>query len=258
MESEPLPAIRDIDVDGMTRLTRDAGAVREFFNGWSLYRRIVDNDYLYHHSVRESLMEWLDGNEGPFSFLDLGCGDGSFSAGVLRERPVSCYTGMDLSPVALDLARDNTAGLGCPVELIHGDFLTGISSLPRQYDIIYIGLSLHHLPRDEKRFFFGELRKKISPGGALLVFDPVLNPGETRDAYMGRWVDNARWSWRALSLEEIAGAVEHVTTSDFPEEIGTLNRMAVGAGFRPAEVLFTDRGDFYAMMVFRAGSESAS
>jgi hypothetical protein len=51
-------------------------------------------------------------------------------------------------------------------------------------------------------------------------------------------------------MEEIDGAVEHVTTADFPEEIGTLNRMAVGAGFRPAEVLFTDRSDFYALMAF--------
>jgi SAM-dependent methyltransferase len=229
---------------------RNAEAVKEFFNGWSLYRRIVDNDYLCHRSVMDSLAAWLDRQEGSFSFLDLGCGDAAFSAGVLQGRELLHYTGMDLSPVALDLAHGNTGTLGCPVELIHGDFLTGISSLPRRYDIIYIGLSLHHLPRDEKRFFFGELGKKLAPGGALLVFDPVLNPGETRDAYMGRWVDNTRWSWRALSLEEIAGAVEHVTTSDFPEEIATLNRMAVGAGFHPAEILFTDKGDFYALMSF--------
>ena len=45
--------------------------------------------------------------------------------------------------------------------------------------------------------------------------------------------------------------MEHVTTSDFPEEIGTLNRMAVNTGFQPAEILFTDRSDFYALMAFR-------
>ena len=42
---------------------RDAESVKEFFNGWSLYRRIVDNDYLYHRSVKASLGEWLDGLE---------------------------------------------------------------------------------------------------------------------------------------------------------------------------------------------------
>ena len=125
-----------------------------------------------------------------------------------------------------------------------------IGTLPSSYDIIYIGLSLHHLSRQEKEYFFGELRRKISPGGAVLIFDPVLNPGESRESYMGRWVDHAKWSWSALTVEEISGAVQHVTTSDFPEEISTLNRMAVESGLNPAEILFMDRTDFYALMAF--------
>ena len=230
---------------------RDTESVREFFNGWSLYRRIVDNDYLYHRSVKQVLETWLDGFGRPFSYLDLGCGDAAFSAGVLGGRDVSSYTGLDLSPVALDLAAANTNTLGFPCSLIQGDFMTGLASLAGSYDIIYIGLALHHLPRSEKAFFFGELHRKLAPGGTLLVFDPVLSPGESRNAYMGRWVDHAEWSWRELTVEEIAGAVQHVTSSDYPEEITTLNRMATGTGFRPAEVLFYDRTDFYALMAFR-------
>jgi SAM-dependent methyltransferase len=234
---------------------RDAESVREFFNGWSLYRRIVDNDYLYHQSVREALALWLDAwvNQvnRPFSFLDLGCGDAEFSSGILKGRPLRSYTGIDLSPVALELAANNTRELLAPCRLEAGDFITSVATLPESYDIIYIGLSLHHLSRLEKEYFFGELRRKLQPGGFLLVFDPVLTPGETRDSYMGRWVDNAQWSWSALSVEEIESAVQHVTTSDFPEEIGTLNRMAVNTGFQPAEILFTDRSDFYALMAFR-------
>jgi SAM-dependent methyltransferase len=234
---------------------RDAEAVRDFFNGWSLYRRIVDNDYLYHRSVREALASWLDAwvkqGERSFSFLDLGCGDAEFSSGILKGRPLRSYTGIDLSPVALDLAANNTRELPVPCRLQAGDFITTISTLPESYDIIYIGLSLHHLSRSEKEYFFVELRRKLISGGVLLVFDPVLTPGETRNSYMGRWVDNAQWSWSALSVEEIEGAVQHVTTSDFPEEITTLNRMAVAAGFKPAEILFTDRTDFYALMAFQ-------
>ena len=229
----------------------DAEAVRAFFDGWSLYRRIVDHDYLCHRSAREALSSWLDGIDRPFSFLDLGCGDSSFSAEILKGRPLASYTGMDISPVALDLARENTRDLAVPITLITDDFLTRTGSLPGSYDVIYIGLSLHHLSRAEKEFFFGELRGRIAPGGSLLIYDPILSPGEVRDVFMGRWVDHAKWTWKALSIEEIEGAVEHVTTSDFPEEIGTLNRMAVNTGFQPAEILFTDRSDFYALMAFR-------
>jgi SAM-dependent methyltransferase len=241
--------------DVMKRSHRDAADVREFFNGWSLYRRIVDNDYLYHRSAREALTAWLDAwvkdANRSFSFLDLGCGDAAFSTGVLKGRNVAAYTGMDLSPVALDLARENTAEIAAPVALLPGDFMLEIGALPAAYDIVYIGLSLHHLSRQEKEYFFSELRRKIAPGGAVLIFDPVLTPGESRESYMGRWVDYAEWSWKALSVEEIAGAVQHVTSSDFPEEVATLNRMAVGSGFHPAEILFMDHTDFYALMAFQ-------
>jgi SAM-dependent methyltransferase len=231
---------------------RDAAAVREFFNGWALYRRIVDHDYLCHRSANSAMASWLDSLEVPFSFLDLGCGDAAFSAEVLKGRPVSSYTAMDISPVALDLARENTSRMSARVSLITGDFLTGIGTVSGSYDIIYTGLSLHHLSRAEKGFFFGELRRRVSPVGALLVYDPVLSPGESREAFMGRWVDHAERFWKSLTQEEMAAAVEHVTSADFPEEIGTLNRMAVEAGFQPAEVLFTDRSEFYAFMAFRA------
>jgi len=233
-------------------VSRDAESVRDFFNGWALYRRIVDNDYLCHRSVREALSAWFDALDRPFSFLDLGCGDAEFTSELLRGRRLVSYTGLDLSPVALDLAAKNTVTLATPCNLQTGDFLTSLSTLPECYDIIYIGLSLHHLTRREKEFFFGELQNKLAPGGVLLIFDPVLNPGESRESYMGRWVDHAKWTWRALSVEDVAGAVEHVTTSDYPEEIATLNHMAVAAGFQPSEVLFTDRSDFYALLAFHS------
>ena len=232
---------------------RDAAAVREFFNQWSLYCRIVDNDYLYHQSVRRAFADWLDQFEGSFSFLDLGCGDAKFSSELLKGRPVISYTGNDLSPVALGLAEENTRELCVPSSLRVEDFVISLSSLPGSYDIIYIGLSMHHLRRQEKEYFFALLRGRLAAGGALIVFDPVLTPGESREAYMGRWVDHAEWAWKALTKEEVEGTVNHVTTSDFPEEITTLNRMAVSAGFHPAQILFMDRTDFYALMVFQAG-----
>ena len=117
----------------------DAAAVREFFDGWSLYKRIVDNDYLCHRSAKRALCEWFDGFDRPFSFLDLGCGDAAFSAEILSGRPVSSYTGMDLSPVALDLAMENTRRLMTPVSLVSGDFLTGIAALPADSTISHGG-----------------------------------------------------------------------------------------------------------------------
>jgi SAM-dependent methyltransferase len=240
MENYPQPQIQD------------TGAVRAFFEGWNLYRRIVDHDYLHHLSAREALGSWLDGFGRPFSFLDLGCGDAAFSSELLRGKPLLSYTGVDLSTVALNLAEQSTRDLKVPCNLVEGDFLANLSHLPGSYDIIYIGLSLHHLHQAQKASFFGELRAKLPPGGTLLVFDPILKPGESRESYMERWVDHARRFWKALTAEEVEKAVEHVTTSDYPEEVSELNRMALAAGFRPAEILLRDRTEFYALMLFRA------
>lgn len=230
---------------------RDAEAVKEFFNQWSVYHRIVENDYLYHRSVKSALVRLLDDLGRPFSFLDLGCGDAAFSADFLKGRAVTSYTGIDLSNVALDFAAENIGKIGIPHSLHCGDFMTLIASIPEAHDIIYIGLSLHHLAREEKKFLFGELRHRISRDGALLIFDPVLTPGETREHYLGRWTDHAIWSWQSLTSEEVDRAVQHVVTADFPEDLTTLNRMALNAGFQPAKILFMDRTDFYALMAFQ-------
>ena len=238
--------------DSEVEVPRDAVAVREFFNRWSLYCRIVDNDYLYHQSVLKAFADWLDRFEGSFSFLDLGCGDAKFSSKLLKGRALISYTGIDLSPVALGLAEENIHDLGVPCTLMVDDFMIRLASLAGFYDIIYIGLSMHHLRREEKEYFFAQLHGRLAPGGVLIVFDRVLTPGESRESYMGRWVDHAEWAWKALTKEEVEGAVEHVTTSDFPEEITTLNSMATRAGFHPAQILFIDRTDFYALMVFQA------
>jgi len=40
---------------------QNAEVVREFFNQWALYRKVVDANYLFHLEAMASLSEWLDG-----------------------------------------------------------------------------------------------------------------------------------------------------------------------------------------------------
>jgi len=232
--------------------SHDADAVKEFFDQWALYRKIVDWNYLFHREASEALSRFLDGFQSPFSFLDLGCGDAGVAGSLLRGRSIRSYTGIDLSPVALELASRNLKDACVAAELIREDFFSGVETLKVHYDVIFIGLSLHHLHSNEKRDFLPQLRRKLSTGGKLVIFDPVLSSGESRADYLQRWVKGARASWNSLSSEEIDAAVNHVTTSDFPEEIDTLSQMAVDAGFHPATVLYRDPTRFYALMVFES------
>lgn len=228
---------------------QNAEVVREFFDKWALYRKVAEANYLFHREAMASFSEWLD-RRTVRSFLDLGCGDASFTTAVLAGRGVKRYRAVDLSPVALDLARDNARRLGGGRELICGDFFEVVPRIVEMSDVVFIGLSLHHLPHERKKEFFRSVAGCVAGGGAFVFFEPTLRPGETRDDYMERFVRLVREEWTSLTPDEMRGVEEHVTTCDFPETLETYCAMAGAAGFDGGEVIFADVSELYTMVAF--------
>ena len=66
--------------------------------------------------------------------LDVGTGTGAVALSLVRERPGVRATGLDLSPGALALARENAEATGLDLELVEGDFRTGLPGGP--YDLV--------------------------------------------------------------------------------------------------------------------------
>jgi SAM-dependent methyltransferase len=231
---------------------QDAAAVREFFDQWALYRKVVDHDYLFHGEAMKALSRWLAGRRME-TFLDLGCGDASFTTGVLAGSGIRYYEGVDLSPVALELARQNAARLGCGCGFTCGDFSVEVSRIRGVFDVVYIGLSFHHLRRHQKEAFFGAVGGRLARGGAFVFFEPALRGGEGRDVYLEKWIALARRNWTALTDEEMAGVVSHVTGSDFPETVADYRALAAAAGLGRSEVLFEEEAGPYVVMTFERG-----
>jgi len=77
--------------------------VREFFNAWAIYRKVLANNYMHHREIYQAVTELLaeQWETRPFKLLDLGCGDASFLAQALQGRAIQHYTGFDLSDPAL-------------------------------------------------------------------------------------------------------------------------------------------------------------
>ena len=69
--------------------------------------------------VVERALALLDGVEAP-RVLDIGVGSGAIALAVKDERPDARVTGVDVSPDALSLARENAELLGLDVELREG------------------------------------------------------------------------------------------------------------------------------------------
>ncbi len=231
--------------------SEDVEAVREFFDQWGIYQKVVRHNYLHHREAYAVLAEVLNRFDRPFRFLDLGAGDAAWTAQVLAGRPVSRYEAVDLSPVALDLARRNLADLPCERVFTAGDFGEVLGEDENQHDLIFIGLSLHHLPRSAKETFLPILRRHLADGGSLLFYEPIMTPGESRDQVLVRWWSVVVEEWTALAIKERAAVRDHVFGADYPESCEDYACMADAAGFAETRVHYRDEHGLYAVIECR-------
>jgi cyclopropane fatty-acyl-phospholipid synthase-like methyltransferase len=168
-----------------------------------------------------------------FALLDLGCGSARHLAGALQGRSVSRYLGYDLADVALTHAARNLAGLGCRVELCHGDLLDAVRTNSEKFDLIFTSFALHHLSSADKALFFRSAYPRLNADGMLLLIDTVRNEGEERESHLDHY-----WAWLrsecdTLSQEALDLLGAHIRNCDFPETTAALSAMATRAGFRP-------------------------
>lgn len=223
---------------------QDIESARSFFNGhWKLYRRVLDLNYLNHREAGRALHDALQGR--PFSFLDLACGDAAMTSEALRGTAVTNYSGVDISSVALGLARKNIAPLRCLAEFFESDFMAFLQGAPRPFDAAYVGLSVHHLAGRAKAGFLRRARPWIADGGCLILYEPICFFGESRDACLRRWVKWVDIAWDRLTPEEMATVKGHVLNYDYPDAVETYADFAREAGFAKTEELYRDEAGLY-------------
>ena len=83
--------------------------------------------------VVERALAHIDGLEQP-RVLDVGTGTGAIALAIADEHPGARVTAIDVSPDALDLARENARRTGLPVELLQHDLLDGLPGGP--YELV--------------------------------------------------------------------------------------------------------------------------
>ncbi len=150
----------------------------------------------------------LSGLKRGSRIADLGCGSGVFS-NALRQRGYD-YTGVDLSPAFIRLAREKHPG----IEFIEGD----VEQLPfpdAGFDGALLAGVVHHLP-DPTRCA-KEVRRILKPGGKFVAFDPNrMNP------FIYLYRDRASPFYSALG----------VTENERPVLAGEVAETFRAAGFR--------------------------
>ena len=221
----------------------DQAALEQFQQQWATYQQLVDSDSLSHKQVGAILHGTLKAMPKPFAFLDIACGDAGQMKRALAGTKVKHYHGIDLSEPALELAAKNLAGVPFEVELDHRDFVTALIRRPEPADAAWCGLSIHHLSPEGKL----ELLKAIhgSTSSFLMIYEPTLTDGETRDQYLARFARVNRPAWTFLTPEEWTQIDHHVASCDYPETSATWRALGRQAGFSDAQEVFCDPTGFY-------------
>lgn len=100
--------------------------------------------------------------DGPLETIDVGCGSGVLGLSLAAERPESKVTLVDVSPEALDLARENASKLQVTnVRIEKADLLAGIGG---KFDLI--AANLPYVPSGEA----SSMARELAHDPALALF----------------------------------------------------------------------------------------
>lgn len=209
-----------------------------FRRSWSLYDAITAENFMFHRELYGQVASILAERHrrGPDSILDLGCGNARFLAPCLDGAPPLSYTGVDLSPTALDEARDYLAGVE-NVSLHERDMTVFAADWDGRCGVIFTGYAMHHLPNESKGGLLRSGAARLLPGGELLMIDVLREDGEERDDYIDRYLRLMRDEWTAIPRAMIEEACDHVAAHDQPASLAELRDLASRAGFAKVEVI---------------------
>lgn len=119
------------------------------------------------------IVEHLDGPRalGHPKILDVGCGTGRTLLQLARTRSAPDYTGLDLSPYYLQVAREVLADV--PNVSLVADNAERMPFRDACFDVVTSTYLFHELPRNARREVLGEMFRVLRPGGRLVVQDSV-------------------------------------------------------------------------------------
>lgn len=220
-----------------------------FIRNWKIYQKIIHENYMKHRELGEKVQHHLSvlSLQTQLNVLDIGCGDAHQIAGQLKTLDVCTYTGYDLSPQAIEFAKQNITSpikaifkIGCMEELIKKD--------DQSYNAIYSSFAIHHLIDEQKQTLISDCFSKLEQNGLFVLIDIKRLPNQSISAYQSSYADWIKSDWHALKTEEQLAIIDHLTTCDIPVETKSYVSFANEVGFSLIEEFNVD--ERHALLVF--------
>jgi len=155
--------------------------------------------------------------------FELGCGTGRFAARLLRDvcPPRADYTGVDLSPTMVGLAREALAPFAHRAEVVCTDGRLRFDRPAATYDRVVAAYVLDLLSDADIDTFLDEAHRLLAPGGRLCVAGLTWGRGlsrlgailwDTVHAWAPTWVGGCRPIRVQRRLAPARWHVHHVET----------------------------------------------
>ena len=232
----------------------------ELFNDrWKLYQKILSNNYMEHREIYDILQKFLNKYfQNPFSLLELGCGDASFTVKALANTNVAAYQGIDLSENALLIAQANMVSTPYTKKFLQGDISQRVSELVKtqgkSFDAVLTSFAFHHLSLEQKDVAMGKIFNLLNPGGTFIIIDMIRMEQESQQEYIQRYLNNVRQSWQNLTSQEVEMVASHICGEDLPETQTTLSSVAKNHGFTSWKCLYGDSQGLSKILYFEKKS----
>lgn len=112
---------------------------------------------------------------GVVRVLDLGSGDGRLLGLVRIARPQAEAVALDFSDTMLERLRTRF-GADPAIQVIAHDLSDPLPDALGSFDAIVSSFAIHHLPHPRKRALYGEVFRRLRPGGVFCNLEHVSSP----------------------------------------------------------------------------------
>ena len=173
---------------------------KEYIDNADIY--IVERRRLL--EILKSFYRHFLSERGQNRILDLGCGDGIITHGLLKIDDSISATLIDGSEDMLNKARERLKEVK-NIQYIHASFqeLLEKDILNSKFNFIVSSMAIHHLTMEGKRSLFRKIHSYLNGGGYFVNIDVVLAPTDPLDIwYMELWQE---WMDEKKALLDIKG-----------------------------------------------------
>lgn len=133
-----------------------------------IYRKTSLNEIPWNFETPpDVLVELVDsGKVKPCKIIDLGCGTGNYAI-YLASRGFD-VTGIDISPAAIKIAKENAKKKGIACNFLVADVLGDLCEVKEKFDFAFDWELLHHIFPEQRMMYVENVYKLLNPGGVYL------------------------------------------------------------------------------------------